>query len=167
MVTLCSSSSSSVISYFPITKTRRRNFQPNATHSTFGSPRDSPSTFGPLPVVTRRLRPTVRSGHRKTAHSTFGSLPVTTPSCNHSAIGHDPARSSWLIGEDLAKTQDERLEWTGLILSWTEPRLDHVDTDRPRQTDLDSDITFFNFWTVLRLPGGVSSRSSTYLNPWN
>nr|VDD59795.1 unnamed protein product [Brassica oleracea] len=52
--------------------------------------------FGPLPVVTRRLRPTVRSAHRKTAHSTFGSLPVTTPSCNHSSIGHDPVSLSAL-----------------------------------------------------------------------
>ncbi|KAF2584647.1 hypothetical protein F2Q70_00036733 [Brassica cretica] len=45
-----------------------------------------------------------------------------------------------------------------------EPRLDHVDTDRPRQTDLDSDITFFNFWTVLRLPGGENMTGLDGLN---
>ena len=43
--------------------------------------------------------------------------------------------SSWLIGEDLAKTQDERLDWTGMILTWTEPQLDHVETDRPGRTN--------------------------------
>ncbi|KAL0806736.1 hypothetical protein Bca101_099228 [Brassica carinata] len=57
---------------------------------------DRPTQHPWYEIITGRLRPTVRSGHRKTAHSTFGSLPVTTPSCNHSAIGHDPVSLSVL-----------------------------------------------------------------------
>ncbi|KAG2247480.1 hypothetical protein Bca52824_087108 [Brassica carinata] len=59
-------------------------------------------------------------------------------------------------------------EWTGLILSWTQPRLHHEETDRPRQADLDLDRTSSSFWTVLRIsrqsasfptaaPGGEAS----------
>ncbi|KAF3495571.1 hypothetical protein DY000_02052527 [Brassica cretica] len=87
---------SSAISYLPTTKARRRNFQPNAAHSTVGSLRDNPSTVGPLPVVTRRSRPTVRSGHHETAPVQSGHCRSLPRPCNHSTMGHDPVSLSVL-----------------------------------------------------------------------
>ncbi|KAF3521322.1 hypothetical protein F2Q69_00046057 [Brassica cretica] len=55
------------------------------------------------------------------------------------------------------------LDWTGLISTWTEPRLDHVETDTSGWTEPSlASRQFFG------LPGRVLNfRTSTDLNPWN
>ncbi|KAF3518933.1 hypothetical protein DY000_02062839 [Brassica cretica] len=44
-----------------------------------------------------------------------------------------------------------QLDWTELISTWADPRLDHEDTNRSGRTDLDSDRTSFSSWTYLHL----------------